>query len=84
MEGLPVKALGPDAYEVDVCPGWLVRQPAVQDGAEAYSALEKGALDRYDPDGLNVIWEMAVIAQRSFNLYSAERQRIIAARLERQ
>lgn len=79
MDGVPER-IGPDAYDVDVCPGWLVRQNGVIDGAQAYSALEAGALDRFDPLGLNIVWELATIAQRSFNLYAAERQKAIAAR----
>lgn len=72
--------VGPDPYDVDVCPGWLVRQPAVKDGADAYAALEAHALDIYDPDRLNVIWSMAMEAKRAMNLYSAARQRQIAGR----
>lgn len=79
--GLP-PAFGPDAYEVDVCPGWLVRQPAVMDGAQAYAALDAGALDLFDPLGLNIVWEMAIEAKRSFNLYRDAQEKIRAGRLQ--
>lgn len=83
MEGIPPR-VGPDVYDVEICPGWLVRQPAVEDGSWACSALEKGALELFDPDGLNVVWEMALIAQRAMNLYQAERQKILSDRLKNQ
>lgn len=74
-------AFGGQPYEADVCPGWLVRQPAVIDGATAYTALEAGTLERFDPDNLRVVNQAALVAQRAFNLYQIERQEKNAARL---
>lgn len=76
---LPV-ALGPQAYDCDTCPGWVVRQAAVAEAAEAAAALEIGALELYDPEGLNVVWELAVRGRRARNNYERERMKRIAAR----
>ncbi len=59
-------------YSGDICPAWLVRQPAVLDVTEAYVALSQNALDRYDPEGLNVIWEAAMRGMSAFKQYEAE------------
>lgn len=77
---LPV-LLGPERYTADVCPGWLVRQPAVAEGVEAYDALEAGILERWDPRGLRVVTMAAMRARRSFKIWEAERQREIARRM---
>lgn len=81
IEGVPPK-FGPDTFDVDICPGWLVRQAEVIEGAEAYEARRDGVLDLYDPHGLNIVWELAAIAQRSFHIYQDERQKLIAARMK--
>lgn len=79
-EGCP-PAFNGEPYEVDVCPGWLVRQPGVVEAAEAYAAMEAGILDRYDPDGLHVVTQAAMLCQRSFNVHQAEKQRQLSRRL---
>jgi hypothetical protein len=78
--GLP-KTIGntSDPNTVDICPGWLVRQPAVLDGATAYAALEAGKLERFDPENLRVVNQAALIVQRGFNLFHLDRQKRIAA-----
>lgn len=58
-----------------VCPGWLTRQPAVLDGAEAYSARQAGALIQYDPDGLNNVWEASSVLEQAVNKWTAELSR---------
>jgi hypothetical protein len=80
--GLP-KVIGADPYEVDVCPGFLVRQQAVIDGASAYSALEAGNLARFDPENLRIVNQAALCAQRAFNLYQLERQKVLSPRAGR-
>lgn len=55
-----------------VCPGWLVKQPAVIDGAEAFAARRAGALEQFDPEGLNVIWEATSILEAAVNKLNAE------------
>lgn len=79
-EGVPSR-IGSDTYDVDVCPGWLVRQPEVIEGAEAYSAMESGILDRYDPFNTHVVNQKAMIAKRSFNLFEVEKQKQAQARI---
>lgn len=74
-------SFGGEPYTLDICPGWVVRQPEVVAGAEAYAALEAGALHIYDPLGLNLVWELAMIAKRSFNFHEARRQREMQDRL---
>lgn len=68
-------AIGDQPYAHDTCPGWVARQPEVEEAAQAYDALEAGILDRFDPLGLHVVTEAAQLARRSFNLHTAERLR---------
>lgn len=75
--------VGPDVYEADVCPGWLVRQPMVVDGGRAWQALRNRALPLYDPFELNVTWEMAEVAEGAFSQYELHKQRELARRLPR-
>lgn len=79
-EGVP-PAFNGEPYEVDVCPGWLVRQPGVVEAAEAYAAMEAGILDRYDPEGLHVVTQGAMLCQRSFNMHQAAKQRQLSRKL---
>jgi hypothetical protein len=74
-------ASGALPYTSDVCPGWLVRQPAVIEAAQAYAALEAGILDRFDPTGLRVVTQAALEAKRAFNLHELERQKKLAQRV---
>lgn len=69
---------GGQPYNANICPGWLVRQPAVIEASQAYSAYEKGALAIYDPDGMNVVLEAAMALDRSLNLFYAERRAELA------
>jgi hypothetical protein len=70
-------------YQSDLCPGWVVRQPAVIEAAQAYAALEAGVLDRFDPLGLRVVTQAAMAAKRAFGLHELERQKRAAARIGR-
>jgi len=79
-DGLP-RQLGTEVYESDTCPGYLVRQPEVIAAAEAYSAMEAGALERCDPIGLRVVFQAAMAAKRAFNLFEAARQKQVQARM---
>lgn len=72
---------GPADYTADVCPGFLVRSPGVVEATEAYAAMEAGILDRYDPRGSRIVTVAALAAKRAFNVYEAERQRKIAAKM---
>lgn len=71
-------SLGPFPYTADVCPGWLVRQPEVGEGARAYRAREKNALHIFDPLGLNVIWEMTEAADLAFSAFEGEKLREVS------
>lgn len=62
----------PDDYESDICPGWLVRQPAVREGMRAWRARDQKALDIYDPDGLAIVFEMTEIADAAISSFQAE------------
>lgn len=64
------KAFGGIPYESDTCPGWLVRQPAVVEGAKAYMKLEAGILDA---DRSVVVTEAALLARRAVNLHGLEK-----------
>lgn len=63
----------PQDFDVDVCPGWLVKQPAVIDGARAWRARDQKALEYFDPERLAVTWEMTEIADAAIALYQSEK-----------
>lgn len=65
-DGLPVM-MGGEPYTEDACPGWLVRQPEVNDAAEAFEALEAGILQRFDPRGSRVVTLAALLMRRVMN-----------------
>lgn len=48
---------GPYPYEVDVCPGWVVRQDGVSEVAEAHYAAETGTFAQAFPDVTQALWE---------------------------
>lgn len=60
------KVIGDVTYDCDVCPGWLVRQPAIAEAAEAGSAYDKGQIGVVFPDAPNLLIEAAILASRSF------------------
>lgn len=63
----------PADYESDICPGWLVRQPAVCDGMRAWRARDQKALDIFDPERLAIVWEMTEIADAAVSQYQNEK-----------
>lgn len=69
-DGLPPGFAEGVPYTPDVCPGWLVRQPAVCEAAEAHTALEAHVLDRFDPFRLRVVYLAAMAARRGVNLWT--------------
>ena len=65
-------ALKSDDPEIDVCPGWLCCQPAVQEAAHAYSARRDGVLETYYPDPPAALLEAVDICTQAFNRYENE------------
>lgn len=66
------KAFGGIPFESDICPGWLVRQPAVVEGAKAYAQLEAGILD---PSRSRITTEAALLMRRAVNVHALEKMR---------
>jgi hypothetical protein len=68
--GFPEDPQGRVSLEgIEVCPGWIVRQPAIVEAGHSAGALEKGQLGLYYPKAENVILEAAmefVAAQNNF------------------
>ena len=60
-----------DISKLPVCPGWVVRQPAVLSAAQACAALEKGELATYYPNAASVLLEAALLMLSSFNMYQS-------------
>lgn len=58
-----------DTYGADVCPGWLVRQPLIEDISKAHRASEKGELATFFPDPPNVIVEGVLELGRAFDAF---------------
>lgn len=80
----PAGHFGDEPYNLDVCPGWIVRQPAVEELTQAYVALEKGELDTVFPDPGNVVVEGALVCAQAMNRFQAykHRERMRKARHE--
>ena len=68
-ERVPV---GVPPYKGDVCAGWLVRQPAVIEGAAAAAALKQGALELLDPAVHQTTWEAAQEGLRAFAVWEQQ------------
>jgi len=62
---------GPEGKEVplDVCPGWLVRQPAAVEGSYACAVAKNGDLTAYFPGCENPIMEAAAEMAAVWNTY---------------
>ena len=58
-----------------VCPGWLVQQSAVIEGAEAYTAFKHGSLREFFPRLENRVVEAVKVAVVAFNAAEAEKIR---------
>lgn len=59
--------------DLPVCPGWLVRQPAVTQIAHAHSVYEKGLIADYYPTKPAVIMQGAALLSRVINSYQAHK-----------
>jgi len=69
--------LGADAHPIDlstlqICPGWLVRQPAVVESTRAAMALQQGELSTVFPGREAALLEGAGVVQQALNVYEAE------------
>lgn len=58
-----------------ICPGWLVRQPEVEEAARACSARKDGVLDLYFPNQEHAVLEAAEWMAASISEYEAEELR---------
>lgn len=76
----PPQLVGEESYEADVCPGWVVVQPAVVQGSHAFAARRDGALEAYYPDLPNPILEAADVCLQAFNRYEAAQLRDLKER----
>jgi hypothetical protein len=68
-------SFGPNAYSVDVCPGYLVRLPVVQECVQAYVALQAGALQVGFPRIAQEIWDGVMALRSAFETRKVERIR---------
>ncbi len=62
---------GSTEYELDVCPGYVVRLPLVAECAQAWRAYDKGQLEEYAPDAEHAVWEGVLVLANSIDAYSA-------------
>lgn len=67
------KKIGSVSYELNICPGWVVRQPTVVQCAQAYSAFDKGEMNTFFPNASNLLLEGVLVACQSFNAFHSER-----------
>ncbi len=63
--------VGQVQYDAPMCPGWVVRQPAVVEAAQAYSARKDGCLGDYFPEPSNALLEAVDVTAMSFNSYES-------------
>jgi hypothetical protein len=68
--------------ELDICPGFLVRQAAVIECVQARAALEHGALGQYIPESEAAALEGAMLATQAFNGFEVEQLKKARARRE--
>ena len=62
-----------DLHAVGICPGWLTRQPAVQECVQASVALKHGELSTFFPGQQAALLEGALLSEQAFNLYELHR-----------
>lgn len=67
-------------FNADVCPGWLVRQPLVEDATKAYQALKSGIFNEYCTGQENALLEAAMILGQAFNAWESEQMKKAAKR----
>lgn len=63
--------LAGEPFELEVCPGWLVRQDPVIEASQAAAAFDKGELATFFPDPPNGLVDAALAAAQSFNAYQS-------------
>ena len=59
-----------DITHLPVCPGWVVRQPAVYEASRAYAAMEKGCLAEMFPGNEAIVHDAAMILMSAYNRHS--------------
>jgi len=74
------RTVGPVDYRaqgeaIDICPGWLVQQPAVAEAGMAYDAAEAGVLDQVYPEASLALVDAVVEMRRGLERFKAEIQR---------
>ena len=70
---LPPRFAENEPYDLDVCPGWLVRQEPVIEISRAYNAYERGELSTFYPQPPNWMAEGVQELSASMSRFSAER-----------
>lgn len=63
--------LGGESYKLDVCPGWIVRQPSVVEAADAFDAYEHGEFSNFYPDTPNRLVEAVQAFARALKRHEA-------------
>lgn len=66
---------GDEKYEENVCPGWLIAQPLVQEIAMAHRSFEKGNWDAMYPQAANALCEGVECFSSIVDGYQAYRTR---------
>lgn len=66
------ETIGGQPYDLDVCPGWVARQPGVVEVMQAYTPFDKGALGVFFPDPPNHLLEGVLAAKQAFSRYESE------------
>lgn len=59
--------LAGERYDAPICPGWMLRQDAVLEIADAWNALERGALAAMFPDPGNSLIEGVKLLDRAMS-----------------
>lgn len=78
------KAFGPGLYDLDICPGAIVRSDAVASAAEAFEALEAfHTLEHFDPYHRRTVFQAANLARRAVKQVEAYRAKRTAERIAR-
>ncbi len=65
-------SIGTRSYDLDICPGWVVRQPTVGEACEVFAALDAGALAVAYPDLTQEQWEAAMALRGAWESFKAE------------
>lgn len=61
--------------DLEVCPGWLVRQAAVAEAAQAHLCFDKGQLKLYYPHEENIVLECVLLMHRAWNTFETARNK---------